>query len=109
MTTSVYPNYRAIGRPMEFKGLKGPYILIAAAALIADLLLFVILYCCSVPPWLCILIAFASGATAVGMTMRWSQRFGVHGWMKHLAAKSLPRAIRADSRQVYLNLIKKLS
>lgn len=107
MTTSVYPNYRAIGRPMEFKGLKGPYILITAAALIADLLLFVILYCCGVPPWLCIGITFASATTAVGVSIRWSQRFGVHGWMKHLAAKGLPRAIRSGNRQVYLNLLKK--
>jgi len=106
MTTSVYPNYRAIGRPMEFKGLKGPYILVAAAALIADLLLFVILYCCGVPPWVCILIAFGAGGTAIAVTIGLSQRFGVHGWMKHLAARALPRAIRAGSRQVYFNLIK---
>ena len=107
MTTSVYPNYRAIGRPMNFKGLKGPYILVAAAALIADLLFFILLYCCGVSPWVCILIAFVLGGTGIGVTIRLSQRFGVHGWMKHLASKGMPRVIRSGSRQVYLNLLKK--
>jgi hypothetical protein len=92
---------------MEFKGLKGPYILVAGAALIADLLLFVILYCCGVAPWLCILIAFGWGIGAVLTGTRLSQRFGAHGWMKHLAAKSLPEIIRAGGRRVYLNLLTK--
>ncbi|HLZ86413.1 MAG TPA: DUF4133 domain-containing protein [Puia sp.] len=107
MTTSVYPTYRAIGRPIEFQGLQGPYILAGAMALIADLLLFVLLYCCGTPPWLCIGIAFGLGTAAVVIARALSRRFGVHGWMKHLAAKRLPDAIRFNSRQVYLNLIKK--
>lgn len=106
MTTSVYPTYRAIGRPIEFSGLKGPYILPAAAALVADLLLFVILYCCGTPPWVCILIAFGLGGAAVAIARELSRRFGVHGLSKHLAARRLPRAVRFDTRRVYLTLLK---
>ena len=106
MTTSVYPTYRAAGRPIEFLGLKGQYILIAAAALIADFLLFIILYCCGTPPWLCILVAFGLGAAAIVTTRRISQRFGSHGLMKYWAAKHLPHAIRIGSRQPFLSLLK---
>jgi hypothetical protein len=107
MTTRVYPSYPAIGRPIQLKGLKGPYILFTAAALIADLLLFVILYCCGTPPWLCLVIAFGLGTAAIGMGLKLSRRFGAHGLQKFLAQKRLPRAIRFDSRQIYVNLIKR--
>jgi len=105
MTTSVYPTYRAAGRPIELLGLKGQYILIAAAGLIADFLLFVILYCCGTPPWLCILIAFGLGAAAIAMTRSLSQRFGACGLTKYWAAKQLPSAIRIGSRQPFLSLL----
>lgn len=105
MTTSVYPSFRAVDRPLEFKGFIGPYILLAAGALVADLLLFVILYCCRVTPWICIVLAFGLGAAALATAAGLSRRFGAHGLMKHLASKRLPRVIRFDSRQVFLNLI----
>ena len=106
MTTSVYPTYRAMGRPLEFRGFKGQYILFAAAALVSDLLLFVILYCCRVAPWICIVLVFGLGAAALWAIAALSRRFGADGLMKHLAAKRLPRTIRFDSRRVYFNLIK---
>jgi hypothetical protein len=105
MTTSVYSTYQAAGRPIEFQGLKGAYILIAAAALVADLLLFIILYCCGTPPLACIPIAFALGTAAIGITRSLSRRFGIHGLPKFLAARRLPQAVRFDSRQIYLNLL----
>lgn len=105
MTTSVYPSFRAIGRPIEFNGLQGAYIVFTALALVADLLLFILLYCCGVAPWLCVGIAFGLGAAAI-LTGRWlSSRFGAHGLKKHLAARQLPDAIRCDGRQAFLNLI----
>lgn len=105
MTTSVYSTYRAIGRPIEFMGLAGKYILIAAATLIADLLLFVVLYCCGTPPELCVVIALGLGAASLGITRTLSQRFGAHGLMKHWTAKQLPQSIRIDSRQPFLQLL----
>jgi len=105
MTTSVYSTYRTAGRPIEFQGLKGAYIPIAAAALVADLLVFIFLYCCGTPPLAGIPIAFALGAAAIGITRSLSRRFGIHGLPKFLAAKRLPRGVRFESRQIYLNLI----
>jgi hypothetical protein len=105
VTTCVYPSYRAVGRPIEFLGLQGPYILLTAIALVADFLLFVILFCCGTTTWLCLSIAFGLGATAIAAGRQLSQRFGARGLQKHLAAKRLPKAIRLDSRRVFVNLL----
>lgn len=105
MTTCVYPTYRAVGRPIEFMGLQGPYILLTAITLVADFLLFVILFCCGTTNWLCLSIGFGLGATAIATGRQLSQRFGARGFQKHLAAKRMPKAIRVDSRRVFLNLI----
>jgi type IV secretory pathway TrbD component len=104
MTTRVYPIHRAIGRPVVFKGFKGHYIILAAIALIADLLLFVILYICGVAPWFCIVLTFALGGAALGTITRFSHRYGPYGLQRRMAAKRLPRRIRITSRQVFLNL-----
>jgi len=105
--TSAYPNFQAVGRPLQFRGLKGRFILLAAGALVTDLLLFVILYCCGIPPWLCILLVFGLGAGALWAAAALSKRFGSQGLMKHLAAKRLPKQIRLNSRQVFFTLLKK--
>jgi hypothetical protein len=107
MTTSVYPSYQAVGRPIQFQGLQGVYILFTAIALVADFLLFVILYCCGLFPIVCVLIAFSLGVTTIAITRRLSHRFGANGLRKYLAARRLPEAIRFDSRQALLNLINK--
>jgi Domain of unknown function (DUF4133) len=104
MTTSVYPNYRAINRPMSFKGLKGQYIIVTAGALVSDLLLFVILYCCKVPSWICIGIAFGLGAGAVSIGFRLNQRYGIHGLKKKRVRRRAPAFIRCRSRQLFTTL-----
>src|SRR6185312_231633 len=79
MTTRVYPIHRAIGRPVVFKGFKGPYILMDGISLVADLLLFIILYVSGVAPWVCILLAFALGGTALATISKLSRRYGAFG------------------------------
>lgn len=104
ITSIIYPTYRAVDRPLYFKGFAGQYILFAALALIGDLLLFVLLYICRTPPWLCVLIALGLG-TASLITIRWlSRRFGAHGLEQYLAARSLPRTIRFDRRTNFNHL-----
>lgn len=107
MTTSVYPTFPAAGRPMECMGLQGPYILIAAILLLADLLLFILLYCCGVQPWVCVLLVFGLGAGGLTAIAAFSKHFGLHGLTKHLASRRLPQGIRFDSRQVFFSLQKK--
>jgi hypothetical protein len=104
ITSITYPIQRAIERPLYFKGLAGQYIVLAALALIGDLLLFVLLYICRIPPWLCVLIAFALGTTSLLVTRRLSRRFGAHGLEQYLAARSLPRSIRFGRRTNFIHL-----
>ncbi|HXB32352.1 MAG TPA: TraG family conjugative transposon ATPase, partial [Puia sp.] len=93
MTTSVYPIHRAIGRPIQFKGLKGQYILIAAAGLIADLFLFIVLYCCHVPSWICVAFAMGSGAGLFSTCVAFSRKYGVDGLQKASARRQVPSRI----------------
>jgi len=103
MATSAYPTYRAIGRPVTFKGLKGQYILLAAAALIADFLFFILMYCGGMPTGVNIGLTFGLGAAALAIIRRLSRRFGQFGLTKYLAAKSLPPHLRYASRQIFLH------
>ncbi len=99
MTTSVYPIHRAIGRPIQFKGLKGQYILIAAAGLIADLFLFIGLYCCHVPSWICVAVAFGSGAGLFSICVAYSRKYGVDGLQKANARRRVPLRIEYRNRR----------
>lgn len=99
MTTSVYPIHRAIGRPIQFKGLKGGYILIAAAGLIADLFLFIVLYCCHVPSWICVAVACGSGAGLFSTCVAFSTKYGVDGLQKINARRHVPARIEYRNRR----------
>ncbi|HXB94434.1 MAG TPA: DUF4133 domain-containing protein [Puia sp.] len=102
MTTRVYPIHRAIGRPVVCKGLKGPYIIVAGISLIADLLLFVILYLTGTAPWLCIALAFALGGMALATISKLSHRYGAVGLQQRMAVKRL--SIHISSRQAFIHL-----
>ena len=104
ITSITYPIQRAIERPLYFKGLAGQYIILAALALIGDLLLFVLHDIIPVPPWLCVLIAFALGALSLLFTRRLSHRFGAHGLEQYLAARHQPRSIRFEQRTTFIHL-----
>ena len=79
MATRVYPIHRAAGRPVVFKGFRGPYILIAGLALVTDLLLFVLLYVSGLAPWVCILLVFGlawAALTRIAGLSRHKNRIG---------------------------------
>jgi Domain of unknown function (DUF4133) len=104
MTTSVYTIHREINRPMLFNGFVEQYILYMAVGMVGDLLLFVLLYCCRVPPWFCIPFALLAGAANLLINLRLSQRYGVHGLMKKRARHRIPHCIQWKSRQLFLHL-----
>ena len=104
MKAKSYLLYPAIGRPMTVKGIVAQYILYAAAALLGDLLLFILLYCCGIPHWICMAIVFALGAGIVAGATYCSRTFGEYGLMKQLARRRLPNSIRYPSREPFLNL-----
>jgi len=105
--STVYPIHRAIARPVIFKGFQAQYILYAAAALIADLFLFIILYCCKVNPWVCIPFAIVLGGGALYIVGQLSRKYGAHGLKKLRAARRMPRQIFCPSRLPFIQLNKK--
>ena len=104
--TTVYPIHRAIARPVIFKGFQAQYILYAAGALIADLFLFFILYCCKVNPWICIPFAIVLGAAALYGIGRLSHKYGVHGLIKLRALQRMPHYVACPSRRPFTQINK---
>jgi hypothetical protein len=103
MNTS-YQIHRAINRPLRFKGIQGSYLLLTAASLVSDLLLFVILYCCHTPAIVCIAVAAGIGAATVSTTNRLSRIYGIHGLRKKRARRRLPDYVRWKSRRLFTHL-----
>jgi len=99
-----YSIHRAINRPLRFKGIEGAYLMFAAAGLVGDLLVFVILYCCHTPAIISIGIAGGIGAILVTTTTRLSRNYGTHGLRKKKARRRVPACIRWKSRRLFTQL-----
>jgi hypothetical protein len=104
MATIIYPIHRAINKPLSFKGLKAQWLIMAGAAIVGDLLLFVILYLIGVNSWIDILIAFGLGAAAFSTLLRLSRKYGEYGLMKKAARRRVPRVLRIHSRSCFTQL-----
>ena len=101
---SVYQINKGVSRPIEFKGLKGQYIAIVAGGLVFLLVLFAALYIAGVYLYvvLAVVLSLASGLF-VAVT-KLSHRFGVHGLMKFMAKRGVPRFIKFRSRREFTRL-----
>jgi len=103
---TVFKVHRRVNSPVEFKGLKGQYILFAGAFVIASMVLFAILYISGVNSYLCLFLCFGIGAIGIGTTYHLSQRYGIYGWRKRRRARASPKALTSGSRREYLQLKK---
>jgi hypothetical protein len=94
--SSVYQINKGVNRPIVFKGLKAQYIWWLGIGLAFLLMLFTCMYILGVPMLFCVLFVFGS----VALLFRWvyssSKKYGEHGLMKRLAAKSVPSSIKCD-------------
>jgi hypothetical protein len=104
MNNSVYHINKGINKPIEFKGLKAQYIWYLAIGLVALLIVFTILYVSGINPLICLIVITTSGTLLVFKAYRLSNEYGVHGMMKRVARRSIPRGIRANSRKTFKNL-----
>lgn len=102
MTT--YNINRGVGKPIEFRGLKAQYILYAGGLLIADFLLFVILYICRINSWICVTLSFGSGVVGISMLYRRSRKYGEYGWARKRAGKNIPKALCCRTCSLFINL-----
>lgn len=88
-----YTINKGIGRTVEYKGLKAQYLFIFAGGLIADFVLFVILYMCGVRQGLCIGFGVISASILVWYTFHLNGKYGQYGLMKLTSVKYRPRYI----------------
>jgi hypothetical protein len=56
--------------------------------------------------YLCLLVCFGIGASCIGRAFHLSHHYGIYGWRKRRRARASPKALKSDSRRVYL-LLKK--
>lgn len=104
MATSAYKINKGVNRPIEFKGLKGQYIVYAGVLLVADLIFFAVLYLCGLNSYICLIIVGSIGFLGIGKTYRLSRQYGQYGYLKKTARKRLPKAIRSFSRKTFTDL-----
>lgn len=102
MSNSVYQINKGINQSIEFKGLKAQYIWYLGGGIVILMILFAILYFIGLPSYLCVAIIGAIGALMVIKIYRMSHKYGEYGLMKALAKKQLPKAIRSNSRKIFL-------
>ena len=88
-----YPINKGIGHSVEFKGLKAQYLFIFAGGLLAVFFLVVVLYMAGADQLGCIGLGLTLGSLLVWGTFHLNNKYGEHGLMKLLAAKSHPRYI----------------
>ena len=101
MSISIYKINKGINKPIEFKGLKAQYIWYLGAGVLAQLILFVLLYLLGLNPFICLAIVGTTGTILFIQIYRLSQRYGEHGLSKRLAYRQVPHAIRLKSRGVF--------
>lgn len=91
--SAVYPINKGVNRSLEFKGIKGPYILALGTGLVLLLLLFAVLFTAGCNTYLLLGIMLPSGALLFAVVARFSKRYGEHGLSKKIAKQQLPRCV----------------
>ena len=101
MSNSVYQINKGINKSIEFKGLKAQYIWYLAGGVVGLLIVFAILYIIGINPFFCVGIILIAGTVLVVKVYALSNKYGEHGMMKKLAQRSVPHAIKSNSRKTF--------
>jgi hypothetical protein len=103
MANSIYPINKGINKSIEFKGLKAQYIWYLGAGILALLIIFAALYIIGVSQYICMAIILLAGSGLVYKVYGMSNKYGEHGMMKTAAKRSIPKAVRCNSRKIFFN------
>ncbi|QRY55574.1 DUF4133 domain-containing protein [Sphingobacterium siyangense] len=104
MANIVYHINKGINSSIEFKGLKAQYIWYLGGGIVILMVLFSVLYFIGIPSLGCMGIVGAAGSVLVMKIYAMSKKYGEHGLMKAIAKKQVPKAVRCNSRKVFLTL-----
>lgn len=102
MSNSVYSINKGINKSIEFRGLKAQYIWYFGAGVIGLLILFAILYIIGINSFICIGIILIAGTVLTIKIYALSNMYGEYGMMKKIARRSVPKIVRSQSREVFL-------
>lgn len=96
---------KGIGKPVEFRGLKGTYLYLSVGIVISSLLLALALYgLFGLNTYLATLIVVGSGIGGIWFCMRLSAKYGVSGLLKLEATRNQPKAILISSANPFAQL-----
>ena len=101
MTNPSYIIHKGLNRPIEFKGLKGRYVIYMAVGLIGLLMAFVVLYLSGLSTTGCLGTVSVTGAIFFYRIATLSRRHGQYDLMKNRAAKRIPGSIHSRSKSVF--------
>lgn len=104
MGNSVYQINKGINKSIEFKGLKAQYIWYLAAGIVGLLVLFAILYIIGINAFVCVGFILLAGSFLIFKVYTMSNKYGEHGMMKKLAQRSIPNAVKSNSRKTFKQL-----
>jgi hypothetical protein len=102
MANSVYQINKGINKSIEFKGLKAQYIWYLGGGLLVLLILYAVMYISGVPSFVCVGIIVVAGTGLVIKVYALSNKYGAHGMMKAVAGRSIPKAVKNYSRDVFM-------
>ncbi|MGF7027474.1 MULTISPECIES: DUF4133 domain-containing protein [Sphingobacterium] len=102
-----YSINKGINRPIEFRGLKGQYIIILAIGLAALLVGFSIIYIAGVPLYYSVPGVLICGSGLFGMVYRFNAKYGQYGLMKARALRKVPAVIFSRNRKRIFEQLKK--
>lgn len=104
MSNTIYSINKGINKPLEYRGLKAQYIGYLAGGLIADLMLFSIMYIAGMNSYIAIIIGVSFGGLVFFYVYKLNNKYGQYGWMQKRASGNVPTVIKSHSRKF---LIKK--
>lgn len=97
-----YSTHKGVNAPLEFRGLKGPYITLLAVGLTGLLLAFSVMYTMGAGTYLSLAVILVAGSGLFRGVYYLNHRFGPHGLMQLMARRRMPRAILISSRKLFL-------
>ncbi|HWB94998.1 MAG TPA: DUF4133 domain-containing protein [Puia sp.] len=95
---------RAIGRPIEFRGLKAQYLGRLGALMVGLVAVMAVLHLLGMSSYLIVLLASGLGGISVRRLYRLNRIYGQHGLMKRRARRSMPSTLYSRSRQIFTQL-----
>nr|WP_295931975.1 DUF4133 domain-containing protein [uncultured Dyadobacter sp.] len=99
----IYPINKGINRSIIFRGLKAQYIWYMAATMLGQLIFYALMYLAGINTYVCLVVTIFLATISMIGVYHLSTTYGEHGLLKALAARRIPKVIKATSRSKFIN------